>query len=770
MSLGFNFETPFQVRLSFGYLISQLEKTVATSITYEKSKVFTLLESIRFVPELKSGIKSETEIEKNGHLIEGLFSYLFPRELGETEIKAVSIPYTNTIFNLTKRFKEILEGAGSAFTLNLYDPSTHHNYIACCCLILKRYFKMNVDLSKPLFVEIPEANGISRYYRILYNIDFLEVMPTPVSKLITAEEMEMLINNYDDLDLWKRMFPVESWILKGFAIMTLIDVTVENTVSIFKEKLFALETHNFKESVASIFRSFFNLSGIEIGFTVVDGTSRRLRPAIFNHQNLSFLLPAGHESIDKRVLCELSYQRVIEEHTYFAISDLKKFYAANPQNKLARVFLSAGIGSFILIPVVKNGNLLGILEVVCHQTNVLNSINAQRLDIIMPFLADAIERLTSRYQFQVETVIQQYYTAVHPSVKWLFFREAERFIFQRELGKQAMLSEIVLKDVYPLYGQIDIKGSSGKRNESIQKDLILKLTTLLTLLKVISTEINTLKEEVPILQQMLQQLQVSFKVDSEETILGYLEKRIYPYLNKLIDTQHQPSIQAYFAEDDKQRGRFYEHRRKYEGTVSLINENLAHVLDSEQLIAQQIHPHYFEHFKTDGVEHTLYGGSSITPHSPFTPEKLAALRKWQIETLCKMSIAHQKIKCQLPYPLEVTALILAFPKPVTLRFRMDEKRFDVDGTYNVRFEIIKKRIDKALVKSTDQRITQPGKLTVVYVSAAEEAEYLGCFKELQQTDLLESEIEYFETKDLQDVSGLKVLRVAIKSESEHSYI
>ncbi len=29
---------------------------------------------------------------------------------------------------------------------------------------------------------------------------------------------------------------------------------------------------------------------------------------------------------------------------------------------------------------------------------------------------------------------------------------------------------------------------------------------------------------------------------------------------------------------------------------------------------------------------------------------------------------------------------------------MDEKRFDVDGAYNARYEIVKKRIDKAYVK------------------------------------------------------------------------
>jgi hypothetical protein len=40
---------------------------------------------------------------------------------------------------------------------------------------------------------------------------------------------------------------------------------------------------------------------------------------------------------------------------------------------------------------------------------------------------------------------------------------------------------------------------------------------------------------------------------------------------------------------------------------------------------------------------------------------------------------------------------------------MDEKRFDVDGTYNARYEVVKKRIDKANIKGTKERITQKRK-------------------------------------------------------------
>lgn len=147
-------------------------------------------------------------------------------------------------------------------------------------------------------------------------------------------------------------------------------------------------------------------------------------------------------------------------------------------------------------------------------------------------------------------------------------------------------------------------------------------------------------------------------------------------------------------------------------------------MDSKQIEAQKIYPHYYERFKTDGVEHNLYIGESIAPNIPFDRIYLSNLRLWQLQTLCEMEFEHQRIKKELPYLLDVTSLILVFGTPISIRFRMDEKRFDVDGSYNARYEVVKKRIDKANIKGTDKRITEKGKITIVYSHTQEETEYL----------------------------------------------
>jgi len=109
-----------------------------------------------------------------------------------------------------------------------------------------------------------------------------------------------------------------------------------------------------------------------------------------------------------------------------------------------------------------------------------------------------------------------------------------------------------------------------------------------------------------------------------------------------------------------------------------------------------------------------------------------------------------------------------YNSPLSVRFRMDEKRFDVDGTYNARYEILKKRLDKALVKGTHERITQKGKIAIVYSQKKDEREYLRYIRFLQSKKCLTDNVEILELEGLQGVSGLKAIRVEVLYRNENN--
>ena len=61
-----------------------------------------------------------------------------------------------------------------------------------------------------------------------------------------------------------------------------------------------------------------------------------------------------------------------------------------------------------------------------------------------------------------------------------------------------------------------------------------------------------------------------------------------------------------------------------------------------------MYPHYFERFKTDGVEHNMYIGESITKEDSFNPIYLYNLRLWQLQVMVKWKMNIIKINHEYP--------------------------------------------------------------------------------------------------------------------------
>ena len=172
-------------------------------------------------------------------------------------------------------------------------------------------------------------------------------------------------------------------------------------------------------------------------------------------------------------------------------------------------------------------------------------------------------------------------------------------------------------------------------------------------------------------------------------------------------------------------------------------------------------PHYFEKYKTDGVEYNIYVGQSMSDGRKFNSMYLKNLRLWQLMTTAEAARKTNRLKPTLSVPLDTTQLILVHSNPLSIQFRLDERQFDVDGAYNIRYEIVKKRIDKALIKDTNERLTQPHKIAIVYSQPKDAEEYREYIEYLQSTGDLLDDIEDVELEPLQGVQGLRALRVNV---------
>ena len=758
-------ETPLVQLISFNTLLKQYEAMANSDDKLLATKAKLILEAAAPFPELREGFSDVSILEKHRDVIKYILQDTFPVMLGSNEIKTASLPFENVIFNSSPRFKKILKDAGDDFKLEIRDNPEKLNYILSCTVILNFHYGFHLDFKRPLFYDIPDAKGVMRNYRILYNADFVEIIPTELAKDLTQDDVDELLERFDDLELWKEKIPPNSFLSKGFVISNMFDVTAEQSISEIKSSLIASNkrgTENFVQNLQNTFKSLFNIPDIRVGFVNYNSKKNQFEK-VFGLHIESYILNGEEMERCEEALCQASFDKLLNQNTFFSIADVEKYYKLSKKNRLYSALKEQGVKSAILAPIADNGNLLGVLELVSENRNALNSVNATKLTDVMPYIVSSVLRSKIEEANLVDVVIQHECTSVHSSVYWRFKEEAKRFIADDVQGLQPVFREIAFKDVYPLYGQIDIKDSSQARNSAIQRDLLIQLSEINDILAEAweSKKLPIYEELMFRVDNHINEIKEVLDTTSEQVIFDFVVHEINPVFNHLKkrDKELYKSIMTYETHIDGATHSYYDHRRNYDESVMLINKKLAAVIDKKQEEAQKMFPHFFERYKTDGVEHNMYIGDSIVGDMDFDPIYLNNLRLWQLQVMCEMENSYYNLKPKLPVQLDVASMILVYNTSLSIRFRMDEKRFDVDGTYNARYEVIKKRIDKSYIKGTDERLTQKGKLSIVYSQKKDELEYLRYIKFLKAKGYFTNNIEIVELEGLQGVSGLKAIRV-----------
>ena len=717
---GVESEFPMKILISFDKLFEKYRNDMESFSELQQDRAKKILELAEEYPVLSEGIDSPEQLAEYREQVNFVLADFFADVLGSNEIKIASIPYRYIIFRTSKRFDDITSKAGEDFQAQLNNFNQDEAYIMGCSIILNAYYGYKIDFRRPFYYNIPDAQGIMRYYRVLYNGDFVHIEKTKNSKDITDDDVAELIDNFDNIDVWKEKFPPQSWLFRGFVIANMYDATMDVSISRFKENLIKHEgeKEEFLLDFKKIIQGIFSIGSLEVGFTTYNKEELIFESPPGISGGRSYILQGKESEASKTALCDTSYEFLFKRNEPYIVSDVPKFFKLYPENELYKRLYEQEVGSAILVPLVSRGSFLGVMELVSFSPRALNTVNASKLQDILPYLVDYVRQKKERRANEIELLIQDECTAIHPSVHWKFKKEAERVIDSRNTDAPLSFREVTFEDVYPLYGQIDIKGSSLARNEATKKDLILQLKHVRKIIEKIYAI-----DELPIYEQInfeitrfLKQIKDNLEVDTERKVLTFLRDEIIPLYDHLSGKSDalKALIDEYYKKIDKSKGFIYKHRKDYDESVTLINKALANIIDSKQNNAQAMYPHYFERFKTDGVEHNLYIGESITKHKSFNKIYLYNLRLWQLQVMCEMENSFYQIKDALPVQVNVSSMILVFNSSLSLRFRMDEKRFDVDGTYNARYEVVKKRVDKANIKGTEERITQPGKITIVY--------------------------------------------------------
>ncbi len=765
----------FNSQLSFRPLVEALKKNITEGNPGMKKLYGKVVKDVEAHPELLNPITDLSLLEPHSELIEELLSAVFPPTT-RNFLYGVTLPFKLTTVYTSPHFKSILLKPGSN-EINVPDNKTEAQLSEeklqfAYGMILQKYLGYNSpDNTRSVHSFTDPVTSVTKYMELRIDTRFIDVRPLGEMPKMPDSIMCPRTNRMKTITELMEEIPLDQFIFEGISVMRVNDVTEQEVISLIKNRLLELNMNPGSSSYQQLeeyIQSLIGIKDVKVGITPFFKVNGHYIYSEIHNSN-SLLFKHFYTNSDKDEVsdcCKMLFrdndQPVLFEElndTVMAEVDYLEYYYAQ------------GGRSIIVCPIKQDNELLGILEIVSEKPGTLKPAHITRLEPAIPLFVLALEKGAENLNNKIDRVIKDKFTAVQPSVEWKFTEVALNYIVNRQHHEDARIERINFTEVYPLYGAIDIRNSSTERSHSIQLDLIEQLEMAQRVLRKAHLEMS-----FPLLQE------IEFKLDkyiasasdvllSEEeiTIHEFMQNQVVSIFNHLHSTLPalKNDIEHYFAALDPQLNMIYHHRREYENSIARINETLARMIDKEQVSAQKVYPHYFERYVTDGVEFNIYMGQSIAPRKKFDELYLRNMKMWQLTVLAKAARVTHKLEAELSHPLKTTQLILSHSIPLSISFRTEERKFDVDGAYNIRYEIIKKRIDKVRIKDTNERLTQPGKIAIVYSQAKDAGEYMEYIEFLQNQKLIKpGPVEKLELEELQGVIGLKALRVDVNFDVE----
>ena len=763
-------EYPFDAQFDLKPLIKYLEQRKVLPNEPQPSVSSDFQEILRAAEELCNSVEDIKRSERHRGIFQRLMSYVFSPVFWDTEAVAAVVPFTaEPVFISPLGQRLFLNRDGSVTDRWNAQRNDQGRVIRAYLFILQQLFDIKEDFDYPIVRVVPDPEtGLDRHFKLNLDFRFVEARAKGEPKVLSSEDHAKIRKHLMEPEVLRSILPPQDYELHGFVVVQAVDIT-------HSQLLMALERDLIdKESIASR-EGFLRLQ-------------QRLR-TLFGRSDLVAGLAAVHG--DQILLintgCEMTENCIFADSRHVPMTEFKGtvFERASHGNDILRVpdaleerwpkhaaheIIESGVRSLLIAPLIYQDRFIGTLDVGAPKPDDLGPMETMMLKQVQPLFAMAVRRALDDLDNQIQRIIKRECTAIHPTVEWRFRHAALHHLEEIQQGKASEMEPIVFRDVFPIYGISDIRGSTRERNRAIQKDLEEHLKLALRVVKYAGEA-----KPMAIFQELarrvgvyLERIQNGLAASDEFSVVRFLRgevESVFPHL-KTFGPKVLRAIEAYESAMDPTVGGIYRLRREYEEGVALLNDRLASYVDQEEVEIQTLYPHYYERHRTDGVDYLIYLGASLQENGQFDELYLKNLRLWQLKVACGMAWHTEQLKPELKVPLETAHLVLLQDTPLSIRFRFDEKRFDVDGAYDVRHEIIKSRIDKAVIKGKQERLTQPGKIAVVYSQPNEIREMLQHIDFLRSEGYLAGNPENVDLENLPGVQGLKALRIGVNLESE----
>ncbi|HXB90863.1 MAG TPA: GAF domain-containing protein, partial [Puia sp.] len=431
-------------------------------------------------------------------LLELIYTTIFPAIEDERDnLWALAVPIKPIIFYGTEPFYDLVRDPETCQPrVCMIDKEKQMrnkiNFELVYSVILRRLYGYTFAPGNSLIRSLRSGStGLLNYYRLNIDVRFVEVIPKGPLPDLDPSYFESPSDVHATLEYLMERLPLSGFRFEGFSAITVTDITADYVVESIKNIVLnpdhSTAEVNYDEMIRNL-KALSRSNGVDFGLLPLLQVNGHpvFSAEIWRHSVVARAAERLHEPEETYISLAEEYFRDPKPIFYEDIAEPgvdEPFYLGTLRKD--------GVRSYALVPVYYNNHPAGVLEVSSREEGVLNKEILARLDLVMGLLAQVLRKSIDDFDNRIKAIIKENFTSIQPSVEWKFHEAAWRYERMGEWGEpNPTLETIYFKDVYPLYGAIDIRNSTIERNSALQKDMQTQFDILVRTLRQLRKEVS----------------------------------------------------------------------------------------------------------------------------------------------------------------------------------------------------------------------------------------------------------------------------------------
>jgi hypothetical protein len=398
-------------------------------------------------------------------------------------------------------------------------------------LILERFYHYCPLVKEEIVhTQTDPSTHLTRYFNLNIDNRFVDVEHTSALPHININQVLQQLSDPDSINKIEKIIPLDQFSFSGFSMVTIHDTTARYALHKMRS---AIIRHN-PEDDAATYKTIIELLKQMCG-------KEELEFGLLPFLKLNDRLVSYYGNYQYSIIINICTQLNIPEHDFLAWINS---YFENPQtlikkdcrvekngaDAVSKAFAQSGFDGYAVIPVFYSNEVVGVLEISAGKADLLNEVLFTQIDAAIPVLGQLMHHAQTGFATNITKIIRHNFTAIQPSVLWKFNEVAWNYLKNAGASSMKKMEEIRFDHLHPLYGAIDIRDSTIKRNNALHKDMHYYFKMVKNFLKELhvqdKTTVNELSDEATGFLDMAE----SFFTGNEEAQLDNFAERVNSYL------------------------------------------------------------------------------------------------------------------------------------------------------------------------------------------------------------------------------------------------